>query len=113
MKYLQSEWALDGIEVKSVGDTSVTVSTPIYFDLSKFVLSIDDMFGAECDFSRENNDVEIQIYVPTANHRQKSDTKDTNEISMIILCFIVSCVGAFVLHRMKHIINIPNITSSM
>lgn len=112
VKYIQTEWALDGIEVKSVGDTSVTVLTPIFFDLSRFVLAIDDLFGGECDFTRENTDVEIQIYIPTGNQRTVSETRGKSEIVAIIIGLACTCLLLVVLHQIKHTINIPNFTSS-
>lgn len=71
--FLVAHYASYGVEVRSSGDASVTVSVPVHTDLTALVYDLKEEFNADCDLKLESGLPVVVIhlarnYRSTATH---------------------------------------------
>ena len=61
--FLATYYPVEGIEVKSYGDASVTVSLPVHTDLTSLVYDMKEEFNADCDLKLEGGQPVIVVHL--------------------------------------------------
>ena len=86
--YLETEWAADGIEIVSSGDTSVTVALSQRLDIGCLVSDLITQYGAECDLMLTPKGATLLISYNNTSEVQSQVGSTNNWIFTIVLAML-------------------------
>ena len=97
---IQSEFSRDGVEVKSVGTASLTVTLPVEFGDVDQLFILANQFGAAIDFKSTPEGPQLVIYPdssPAESTEENKTTSSTACFSFVLLWFLLfgSVIGGY------------------
>lgn len=107
--YLEKEWANDGVEILSSGDTSVTAAISQRLEISSLVSDLMTQFNAECDLVLTQTGALILISFCDETERASRPTIGIFPAAVCsLVLYALPVAYSAVIHRVASQINLTN-----